>query len=50
VGRPYGDAENGLGELDVKRWRQKGNDIEECAFVVKKANVFRGLYSQGVSK
>jgi hypothetical protein len=39
-----------LGQLKVKRWRLKGNDREEWASVVKKADVLRELYSHGVSK
>jgi hypothetical protein len=37
-------------QLEVKRWRQKGNDREEWASVVKKANVLREVYSQGINK
>jgi hypothetical protein len=42
------DAEKGLREIKVNRWRLKAVDGEEWASVIKGAKALRGPYSQGV--
>jgi hypothetical protein len=41
-------VENCLRELKVKRWRQKTNNREECAFVAEADEIHKGKSNQGI--
>ena len=44
------DVEKDPWEMEVKRWREKADDSEEWASVIKGAKALRGRESQEVSK